>query len=131
MKPLAIGEYDTNTDILSRKDLDNNKYKFSFYQDISWGWMSEDVQKQLDIYYENNDVDKFIELYNKHNSEEGGDGLFKLVKIINMKGPGGGWPEVILATNKFVTIKELVNIVGEEYLNDYAFELSVDAIEEV
>jgi len=34
---LEIGmTYDTTTDILTKKDIDNTKYKFSFNQDISW-----------------------------------------------------------------------------------------------
>ena len=127
---LEIGmTYDTVNDILTKKDIDNTKYKFSFNQDISWRWASNEVKKQLDIYYNDNNTDKFIKLYNKYNSIDGSDGPFKIVKINNMVGPGGGAPDVKLSMNRFMTIKELINEVGQEYLEDYAWQLTVDAIE--
>jgi len=46
-----------------------------------------------------------------------------------MVGPGGGAPDVKLSMNRFMTIKELINAVGQEYLEDYAWQLTVDAIE--
>jgi len=129
MKDLELNvNYDTKTDILSRKDIDTNKYKFSFTQDISWKWLSsQEIINKLNEYYHNNDSEKFIELYNKYNEEV--DGSFKITKIINMIGPGAGAPEVVLTTNKFLTIQELIDSVGEDYLIDYAWNISIVAIE--
>lgn len=129
MKDLELNvDYDTEKEIISRKDVDKNKYKFSFNQDIHWRWASsQEIIDKLDEYYHSNNVEKFIELYNKNNDEA--DGPFKITKIIRMVGSGAGAPEVVLTTDRFLTIQELIDKVGLNYLLDYAWHMSIVDIE--
>ena len=50
MKDLELNvDYDTEKEIISRKDVDKNKYKFSFNQDIHWRWASsQEIIEKLD-----------------------------------------------------------------------------------
>lgn len=124
--------------ILKIKDLDNTKYKFKYTTDIGWEdeYLGKDAFKIWN-YYENEDNDKFINLYNSYYAD-----IFKVSKILVMKG-AGKCPLVELETVELMTIKEFLQKLStaklpideqpsvNEFLHDYVGELTVTAIEGV
>ena len=130
MKPLELNTTYDIDEILERRNIDFNKYIFSFDQDIHWD--DDDVlSSKLNKYYENEDEDNFIKTFNEYYKKYQSDGLlFDVVKVIEMKGPGASWPYVTFSTKKLMTIDELISTNNEEFFTDYAFELRVIKIEE-
>ena len=130
MKPLELDKEYEWEEIFNRRNTDFNKYIFSFEQDVCW----EDYDPlglKLNKYQDNNDKEKFISTFNKYYKNTQSDGLtFKVIDVLMMKGPGAGWPCVKYSTKKLMTIDEFIKETGEEFIQDYAWELKITKIEE-
>jgi hypothetical protein len=114
MEPLEVNELYSIEEIIDRQDTDNNKYIFEYNMDIAYDELDEATDGPLlHKYWEEENHDKFVELYNKHFTTN----TFKVLYISVMKGPGGGWPDATITTTKPMTIKEFIKEMEEE-MND-------------
>lgn len=130
MTPLNLNEIYLIEDILNRQETDHNKYLFTWDQDIAWE--DSDFGSEVTLlnqYYEAEDDEKFMELYNKVYESP----IFKVVKIYVMKGPGGAWPDARCQTTKLMTIKDFVHtyrLRTDCEIEDYIFDLTPVKVEE-
>lgn len=112
MEKLEFDVYDNINDLMPYID-SPIKYKFSWTQDICWYDEDfEDGGKLIRQYWEDDDRDEFIKLYNSVYADK----FFKVAYINIMKGPGAHWPEAEIETD-FITVKELYKETDVKDLN--------------
>lgn len=105
---LSIGE---NNDFSFNSILESNtKYLFSFEFDLCYDGLDDEAVVNAG---QANDEDKFVEAFNAYEEKNGIPD--KIVKVLDMVGPGGGWPNVIIQTTKPMTVKEYADYLDEVY----------------
>ncbi len=105
---LSIG---VNNDFSFNNILESpTKYLFSFEYDICYDGFEDETLIKAG---QTNDEDAFVEAYNNYEEKNGIPD--KIVKVLDMVGPGGGWPNVIIQTTKPMTVKEYADYLDEVY----------------
>ncbi len=105
---LSIGK---NDDFSFNNILESNKkYLFSFEFDICYDGLEDEAISQAG---QANDEDKFVAAYNAYEERNGIPD--KIVKVLDMTGPGGGWPNVVIQTTKPMTVREYAKYLDEVY----------------
>lgn len=105
---LSIGK---NDDFSFNNILESNtKYLFSFEFDLCYDSLEDDAITKAG---QANDEEAFINAYNAYEEKNGIPD--KIVKVLDMVGPGGGWPNVIIQTTKPMTVKEYARYLDEVY----------------
>lgn len=105
---LSIGE---NNDFSFNNILESKtKYIFSFEFDICYDGLDDEAVIKAG---RANDEQAFVETYNAYEEKNGIPD--KIVKVLDMVGPGGGWPNVIIQTTKPMTVKEYADYLDEVY----------------
>lgn len=105
---LSIGE---NNDFSFNNILESKtKYLFSFEFDLCYDAFEDDAILEAG---QSNNEDKFVEAFNAYEEKNGIPD--KIVKVLDMVGPGGGWPNVIIQTTKPMTVKEYADYLDEVY----------------
>jgi len=117
MKPLKIGESYSEEQLYERRNKDEYEYVFSYYDDICWedSQLSPKDAKLLNKYYEDQDEEKFIDLYNSYFSN-----LHFIIKSISdWSGPGAGWPSAVIKTCE-ITIDQFICYMDDDgrYIGD-------------
>lgn len=105
---LSIGENNdfSFSDILESKA----KYLFSFEFDLYYGAFEDEAILEAG---QANAADKFVEAFNAYEEKNGIPD--KIVKVLDMAGPCGCWPSVIIQTTKPMTVKEYADYLDEVY----------------
>lgn len=105
---LSIGE---NKDFSFNNILESQtKYLFSFEYDLCYDAFEDDAVIKAG---QANDETAFVEAFNAYEEKNGIPD--KIVKVLDMVGPGGGWPNVIIQTTKPMTVKEYADYLDEVY----------------
>ena len=105
---LSIGE---NKDFSFNNILESQtKYLFSFEYDLCYDGIDDEAVINAG---RANDEDKFVAAYNAYEEKNGIPD--KIVKVLDMVGPGGGWPDVIIQTTNPMTVKEYARFLDEVY----------------
>lgn len=105
---LSIGE---NKDFSFNNILESQtKYLFSFEYDLCYDAFEDDAVIKAG---QANDETAFVEAFNAYEEKNGIPD--KIVKVLDMVGPGGGWPNVIIQTTKPMTVKEYADYLDEIY----------------
>lgn len=105
---LSIGK---NDDFSFNNILESNtKYLFSFEFDLCYDSLEDDTITKAG---QANDEEAFINAYNAYEEKNGIPD--KIVKVLDMVGPGGGWPNVIIQTTRPMTVKEYARYLDEVY----------------
>lgn len=105
---LSIGK---NDDFSFNNILESNtKYLFSFEFDLCYDSLEDDAITKAG---QANDEEAFINAYNAYEEKNGIPD--KIVKVLDMVGPGGGWPNVIIQTTRPMTVKEYARYLDEVY----------------
>ena len=105
---LSIGK---NDDFSFNNILESNtKYLFSFEFDVCYDGLEDEAVTKAG---QANNEEAFINAYNAYEEKNGIPD--KIVKVLDMTGPGGGWPDVIIQTTKPMTVKEYARYLDEVY----------------
>lgn len=105
---LSIGE---NKDFSFNNILESQtKYLFSFEYDLCYDAFEDDAVINAG---QANDETAFVEAFNAYEEKNGIPD--KIVRVLDMVGPGGGWPNVIIQTTKPMTVKEYADYLDEVY----------------
>lgn len=105
---LSIGK---NDDFSFNNILESNtKYLFSFEFDLCYDSLEDEAINEAG---QANNEEAFITAYNAYEEKNGIPD--KIVKVLDMVGPGGGWPNVIIQTTKPMTVKEYARYLDEVY----------------
>lgn len=117
MKPLKVGETYSKEQLEERCDEDEYEYVFSYYDDICWedSQLSPEDAKLLNKYYEEQDEEKFIELFNYYF----GRLHLNIRSISNWSGPGAGWPCAEIKTSALSIFDFILYMDGDDrYIDD-------------
>ena len=105
---LSIGE---NNDFSFNSILESKtEYLFSFEFDLCYDALEDESILEAG---QANEEDKFVEAFNAYEEKNGIPD--KIVKVLDMVGQGGGWPNGIIQTTKPMTVKEYVDYLDEVY----------------
>ena len=105
---LSIGE---NKDFSFNNILESQtKYLFRFEYDLCYDAFEDDAVINAG---QANDETAFVEAFNAYEEKNGIPD--KIVRVLDMVGPGGGWPNVIIQTTKPMTVKEYADYLDEVY----------------
>ena len=91
-----------------------NKY-YRFDIDLCWGVEDSLIGIVLAEAHKNNEKEEFINVFNGYYSSIA---PFKIVKIYEMHGPGGGWPFVQIETTKKLSEKQFLKYIIELWDSD-------------
>ena len=120
MKKLSLGVNNIDIDNISNYDNDI-KYIFKFELDIVTDEMSEEIDNIMLSENIEDRKDEFIREYNKF--AEKYDFEFRIIEVLKMLGPGGGWPDCICKTIP-MTLKEYI-----DYINEYGMPDDIEVLE--
>lgn len=115
MKKLSLGVNNIDIDNISNYDNDV-KYIFKFELDVVTDEMSEEIDNIMLSENVEDRKDEFIREFNKF--AEKYDFEFRIIEVIDMLGPGGGWPDCICKTIP-MTLKEYIDYINEYGMPDY------------
>ena len=112
-------------DFIRKAEEDNNKYIFVYGQDLAWEYkdFGKDAEKIKEAYRTEN-AEEFIRIYNKYY----GTDIFNIILVLEMIGPGPGWPYVMIKSIKPVTIKDFIKQWEEDNqdnIEDYLIDITL------
>lgn len=105
---LSIG---VNNDFSFNNILESQtKYLFSFEYDLCYDAFEDEAVIKAG---QANDETAFVDAFNAYEEKNGIPD--KIVRVLDMVGPGGGWPNVVIQTTKPMTVKEYADYLDEVY----------------
>ena len=112
-------------DFIKKAEEDNNKYIFVYGQDLAWEYkdFGKDAEK-IEEAYKTENAEEFIRIYNKYY----GTDIFNIILVLEMIGPGPGWPYVMIKSIKPMTIKDFIKQWEEDNqdnIDDYIIDITL------